>query len=395
MSSKAPLDSPEPIEPTKEQEPVVLHMPVNIRSISLAIIAILASLFALHWAREVFIPLLLGLMFSYALSPLVDFMQRRRIPRALGAAFLMLSLIAGIGSTVYSLSDDASALVETLPVAASKLRQSLRPDRTAPEGAMEKMQKAAVQLQRAADENGMSAHTSDKGVTRVQIERAKFNIMDYLWSGTLGLVGFAGQVVVVCFITYFLITSGDSFRRKLVKLSGPTFSQKKITVEALHEITHQIQLYLMVQIFTSVVVGLATWIAFSWIGVQHAAVWGVIAAILNFVPYIGSIVITGASALVALLQFGTHDMALLVGSVSLVIHTIEGYMLTPWLTSRASRMSPVVIFVAVLAWGWLWGIWGLLLGVPIMMVIKTICDRVDDLKPLGELLGDSTPRTGH
>ena len=193
--------------------------------------------------------------------------------------------------------------------------------------------------------------------------------------------------MVVFFITYFLMASGDSFRRKMVRIAGPTFSRKKITLEVLDEITEQIQRYLMVQILTSVLVGMATWVAFLWIGLERAAVWGVAAAILNLVPYIGAIVVTGGLALVGFLQFGTPGMALLICGVSLVIHTISSYLIAPWLTSRASRMNPVAIFVGVLAWGWLWGIWGLLLGVPLLMAVKAVCDRVDNLKPIGELLG--------
>jgi predicted PurR-regulated permease PerM len=221
----------------------------------------------------------------------------------------------------------------------------------------------------------------------VQIERRHFDIKDYLWSGTLGLVGVLGQAMVVFFITFFLLASGDSFRRKLVKLAGPTFSKKKVTIQVLDEITEQIQRYLMVQVFTSVLVGLATWAALRWIGLERAAVWGAAAALLNLVPYLGSIVNAGGLALVGFLQFGTIGMAILVGGVSLFINTLEGNLLTPWLTSRASRLNPVVVFVGVLIWGWLLGIWGLFLGVPLLMVTKAVCDRIDDLKPIGELLG--------
>jgi len=252
---------------------------------------------------------------------------------------------------------------------------------------MDKVQRAGAKLEQAVEESGSKPPPAIEGVTRVQVERPRFNIKDYLWSGTLGVVGFIGQAMVVFFITYFLIASGDSFRRKMVRIAGPTFSRKKITLEVLDEITEQIQRYLMVQILTSVLVGMATWVAFLWIGLERAAVWGVAAAILNLVPYIGAIVVTGGLALVGFLQFGTPGMALLICGVSLVIHTISSYLIAPWLTSRASRMNPVAIFVGVLAWGWLWGIWGLLLGVPLLMAVKAVCDRVDNLKPIGELLG--------
>jgi predicted PurR-regulated permease PerM len=380
------LDS-QPVAAAPEPERVHLHMPIDVRSASLAVIALVASVYALHWASAVFIPLLLGLMFSYVLSPAVDRLQRWHIPRALGAAVLLFAVLGGLGSMAYSLSDGATALAESLPDAAQKLRQSLRALPGAPESPMEKVQRAGAKLEQVAEESGSVAPPAAKGVTRVQIERPRFNIKDYLWSGTVGAIGFIGQSMMVCFITYFLVTSGDSFRRKMAKIAGPTFSQKKITIQALDEITEQIQRYLMVQILTSVLVGVATWVALLWIGLEQAAVWGVAAAVLNLVPYIGPIVVTGGLALVGFLQFGTPAMALLIVGVSLVIHIISGYLLTPWLTSRASRMNPVAIFVGVLAWGWLWGIAGLLLGVPLLVAVKTVCDRVDDLKPIGELLG--------
>ena len=171
-------------------------------------------------------------------------------------------------------------------------------------------------------------------------------------------------------------------------LAGPGLAEKKLAVQALDEINAQMQRYLLVQLLASVGVGLATGIAFAVIGLKHAAVWGVAAGVLNLVPYIGSIAVTAAAALVAFLQFGEVDMALAVGGSSLLINIVEGYLLVPWATSKASRMNPVAVFVGVLAWGWLWGVWGMLLGIPILMAVKAVCDRVDHLKPVGELLGD-------
>ena len=123
------------------------------------------------------------------------------------------------------------------------------------------------------------------------------------------------------------------------------------------------------------------------IGLENAAVWGIAAGVLNLVPYVGSIVTGAATGLVGFLQFGSLNMAMMVGGASLVIHTVIGNLLTPWLTSRASQMNPVAVFVGLLAWGWLWGVWGLLLGIPILMIVKAVCDRVEELKPLSEFLG--------
>jgi predicted PurR-regulated permease PerM len=377
----APEATP-PLEPPR----VLLHMPVDVRSVSLVVLATLASVFMLRWASAVFIPVLVGLLFSYALSPVVDWLQHRHIPRALSAALLILGILGGIGATAYSLSDDASKLVELLPAAAQKLHDSVRSPAGRPDGTLATVQKAAIQLQQAADESTRDAPLG-RGVQRVQIEKPKFDIKDHLWTGTMGLINMLGQLGMMALIAFFLMASGDSFRRKMVKLTGPTLSKKRITLQALNQIHDQIQRYMLVQLFTSVMVGLATWLCFLAIGLENAAVWGIAAGVLDLIPYIGSVVIGSGSALIGFLQFGSLHMALLVGGSSLFIHFLEAFLLTPWLTSRANKMSPVAIFVGVLAWGWLWGIWGLLLGVPILVVIKAICDRVDDLKPVGEFLG--------
>ena len=371
-----------------EQAVSVLRTRVDVYSVSLFVLAVLAVVFALHWARAVFIPLMLGVMISYALTAPVNLMQTWHIPRAIGAAVLLLAIVGGTGSAVYSLSDDAGELIETLPEAARKLRLALLKERGTSQGTMEQVQKAATQLERAASETGAPAPATPSGVTRVQIETPKLNVKDYLWMGTKGAIGFAGQLSMVLFLAYFMLVSGDMFRRKLVRIAGPTLSKKKITLRVLDEITGQIQRYLLVQVFTSVLVGVTTWLAFLWIGLEHAAIWGIAAGIFNTIPYLGPVIITGGTSLVAFLQFGTISMALVVGGISLLITSLEGYLLTPWLTGRASRMSPLVVFVSVLFWGWLWGVWGLLLGVPIIMMIKAVCDRVEDLKPVGELLGD-------
>lgn len=364
---------------------VLLHMPVDIRNMSLVVLAGLAFLFVLHWAKAVFIPVMVGVLFSYALSPVVNWLETRRIPRALSAAVLLLAILGGIGTTAWSLSDEATQLVQALPAAAQKFREAMKARSGRSDSALETVQKAAAQIEQAAQENGAPGTT--RGAMRVVVEPARFDIRHYLWSGTIGLIALIGQATVVVFLTYFLMISGDTFRRKLLKLAGDSLSSKKITLQALNEITGQIQRYLQVQLLTSALVGVLTWLALLAIGLDNAAVWGVAAAVLNMVPYVGSLVTAAGSALVGFMQFGSLNMALAVGGASLVIHTLVGNLLTPWLTSRASRMNPVAVFVGLLAWGWLWGVWGLLLGIPILMIVKAICDRVDDLKPVGEFLG--------
>ena len=405
---------PDPDEPPR----VLLHMPVDVRSLALIVLTVLASIYALHWAQAILVPILLGVMFSYALTPVVDTLQRWHVPRAIGASVVLGAIVLVICWGGWRLSDDATALIENLPQVAQKLRHAVEKKAGQPTASpIEKVQQAANELEQAAhqaasDASAVAAGASKParrppgttttttttstastalpatpGVTRVVVERAAFNVRDYLWTGTLGLFAFLGQTLVVLFVTLFLLASGTTFRRKMVKLAGPRLSQKKITVQALDEVNVQIQRYLLVQLLTSVVVGVATGLAFYALGLNNAATWGVAAGITNLVPYVGAVIVGVGSAVVGFIQFDSIDKALLIGASSFAIHAVVGNLLTPWWTGRASRMSPFAVFVGVLAFGWLWGAIGLILGTPILMVVKAVCDRVDELKPVGEFLG--------
>ncbi|MDO8413554.1 MAG: AI-2E family transporter, partial [Gallionellaceae bacterium] len=254
----------------EDPAPPVLDTPVDVRSVALALLAGIAVIFTLHWAREVFIPLMLGLMISYALSPIVNWMHRGHIPRAIGAAILLISIVGGSGSLIYTLSDDAAQLIESIPDAVKKLRLTVRREQRIPEGTMGKVQRAANELERAAnDSSSSSASAAPNGVVRVQVENPKLDLKNYLWMGTLGAAAFVGQASIVLFLSYFILVSGNTFRRKLVALTGPTLSKKRITLQVLDEINNQIQRYLLVQVFTSILVGVATWLAFVWIGLEH------------------------------------------------------------------------------------------------------------------------------
>lgn len=382
-----PEETPAAKPRARARERLLLHMPVDVRSASLVVLAVLATVFALQWGQAVFIPLMLSLLLTYALSPLVDMLHRWKLPRWIAAAVILLGLFGGLGWTGYSLSGNASQLLDSLPVAAQKLGQAMRRDKSASATPLESVQQAAAQLEKAAEENSARV-AARKGVARVVIERPGFNVRDYLLSGTVGLLNALGQLTLVAFLTYFALCSGDTFRRKLIKITGSSLQRKKVTVHVLDDITRNIERYLLVQILVSALVGVATGLAFWIIGVENAAVWGIIAGVTNLIPYIGSVIVLVAAGLVAFLQFNSLQMGIVVAGVSLAIHTLIGNLLMPWLTSRTSRMNPVAVFVGVIFWGWLWGIWGLLLGIPITMVIKSICDRVEDLQPIGELLGE-------
>ncbi|MGZ5846241.1 MAG: AI-2E family transporter [Ramlibacter sp.] len=375
---------PDEIDPQAPPQ-VVLHATSDPRSVGLIVLATLALLAILKWASAFFIPLMLGFVFYYALSPIVETLARVHVPRALSAAVLILGILVGSGATLYSMADDANELINSLPSAAQRLRAAMQERFGRRATPLDSVQKAAAELEKTTQATQRTAAPS--GVQRVIVEKGGFDLREHLWSGTVGLVSLVGQITVVTFLTYFLLLSGDTFRRKLVKITGPTLSDKKLTVQALDEINVQIQRYLLVNLLVSVGEGFGIALLFTWLGVKHAVVWGVVAGILNLVPYVGSALFIVAATLVVFVQSGEVEKALLVGGITVVINTEKGNLLVPWLTSKASRMNAVSVFIGVLFWGWLWGVWGLLLGIPIMMVIKAVCDRVDHLKPVGELLG--------
>ena len=356
------------------------------RNFPLMLLAVFATIFVLDWAQDFFIPLVLALIIGYALGPAVDRLERLAIPRALSAAVLLLAIVSGLGVAAWSLRDEAGNLLDTLPEAVQKIQVAARKELAGPGEAIEKVQRVAEELERATTED--DADQPPPGVTRVQVEEPKLNIRQYLVTTLAGGAALIGAGLIVLFLAYFLLASGDTFRRKWVRLSGPTLARRRITVQVMDEIRSQVQRYLGVQVLTSVIVGVASGIAFWAIGLESPAVWSVAAGVLNLVPYLGAIVTMGGTALVAFFQFGTVGMALAVAGISFVINTLEGSWLTPWLSGRASRMNAVVVFAGILFWAWLWGGWGLILGLPIMMVVKAVCDHVEDLKPIGEFMGD-------
>ena len=372
--------------PTPRDPGATVPVNLSVRSVALTVLAAAAVMWILHWAREVFIPIVLSVLLSYALEPVVVWLMRIRLSR-LVAAGLVMSLLAGTAAWgVYTLSDDAAAIIATVPEAAQKLRATLQRGSGEP-GTIQQMQRAAQELQRTADE-ATGPNPVARGVQRVQIEEPAMDVREYLSWGSASAIAFAGQAVLVVFFVFFLLASGDLVKRKLVKLVGPSLEKKKITVQILDEINTQIARFLLVRVITSIVVGVATWIAFRMVGLEQAGVWAIAAGVFNSIPYFGPVIVAAGTAVVAFLQFGTIPMTLYISGISLAITSVEGWLLTPWLTSRTARSNEIAVFVGLIFWSFVWGIWGTLLAVPMLVAVKACCDRIEDLKPIGELLGE-------
>ena len=209
-----------------------------------------------------------------------------------------------------------------------------------------------------------------------------------LWLGSKGAMGAVGQAIMVLFLTFFLLVGGDTFKRKLVRLSGPTLSKKKITVQIIDEIDASIQKYLFMLLVTNVLVGLLVWAAFAAIGLENAGAWAVAAGLLHVIPYLGPGVTAIATGMAAFMQTDSFAIALLVSGASLVIATLVGTFVTTWMTGRIAGMNAAAIFISLLFWGWLWGIWGMLLSIPIIVIVKVVSEHVEQLQPVAELLGE-------
>lgn len=379
--------SAEPSADASDSAPISIQMPIDVRNAALTVLAVLAVVLMLQLAQPLIIPIVIGTLISYALDPIVTWLGRLHIPRPLASAILLGGLVIGSCSLVYGLRYEASDIVRQLPQAARRLRQSLESDKPRGTAAIQQVQKAATELERAANAATTQPPTPP-GVTRVQVETPPFNVSDYFVWGSVSVAAALGQAVLVLFLVYFLLASGDLYRRKMVKIVGPSLTKKKITLQILQDIDRQIEYFLLVQLFTSVIVAVATWLAYRSIGLQQAAVWGIAAGLFNSIPYFGPVIVTGGTAVVGYLQFGTIHMAVMVALISLVITSLEGFLLTPWLTSRAAQMNAVAVFVGLLFWGWVWNVWGLLLAVPMLVVIKAVCDHIEEFTPVGELLGE-------
>ncbi len=354
---------------------------VNLPLTVLAVIALVASLYL---ARTFIVPLLIGILASYALRPVVDGLQALRIPRAVAAAFVLAALVGGLSWVATSLSDDVTAMIEKLPDAARKLRQSLSAARTGGPTALQNMQEAASELQGAAADAG--AKPGARVITARATEPTAW-LRDYAVAQSALLFAVAGQTPIVLLLAYFLLASGDHFRRKLVQFVGPSLARKKDAVRILEEIDVQVQRYLLAMLVSNTLVGVATWLAFEALGMEHAGVWGVAAGVLHFVPYLGLVLVAVAAGVSGFLQFGSILHALAAAGVALLVAGAIGMVFMTWLQGRFARVNTAVLFIALLFFGWLWGVAGLLLGGPLIAIAKVICDRVESLKPAGELLG--------
>lgn len=369
---------------------VPLH--VNARGMALGILATIAFVFALQWAQKFFVPLLLGILLAYTINPVVLWLERWRIPRVIGATLVTVAIVSALGGTVYRLQGEFFNIIDELPTLTSKVTRIFT-NTSGQRSTLQQMQAAAAEIERAASHVGDAVGASSKRLPPKPAPEASgasspIRIMDWVLAGSVGLATFLSQTTMVVFLVYFLLLAGDTFKRKMVKLTGPSLSQKKVTVHILDDINTSIQSYMFMLLVTNVLLGLLMWVAFRFIGLENAGAWAAFSGVAHLMPYFGPLVITIATGLAAFLQFESVTMAMLVAGTSMVIATLVGMVVATWMTGKIARMNPTAVFVSLLFWGWLWGVWGLLLGVPVVMVVKVVAERVDGMQAIAELLGE-------
>ncbi|MBB5610861.1 putative PurR-regulated permease PerM [Janthinobacterium sp. S3M3] len=366
----------EPLQPALQ---FPLH--VNARGVALGIIATVCFVFALQWAQKFLIPVVFAIFIAYTLNPLVAWLEKIRIRRIVGATVITGLILFGSLVMMERVQGEFESIVEEMPAATHKLARLIATSTGGKESTLQKVQAVANEIEQVAA--GAEARRAAN-----KPDTPNFKVMDWVWAGSLGLVGFLSQATMVIFLVFFLLLSGDTFKRKLVKLTGPSLSRKKVTVHILEDINTSIQNYMFMLLVTNGLLALLMWIALRLIGLENAGAWAIVAGLLHIMPYFGPLLITLATGLVAFLQFESLEMVLLVTATSMGIATLVGTFVTTWMTGRIARMNPTAVFISLLFWGWLWGVWGLLLGVPIIVIVKVVAERVQGMEVIAELLGE-------
>jgi predicted PurR-regulated permease PerM len=368
----------DPVRPDPSRIP--LH--VNAKGLALGVIATVAFLYALQWSRNFLVPLLLGILITFMLSPIVCWLERIRIPRVLGATLVTGAILLGSAFVIDKVQGEFQSIVEELPNASHKLSKLLSDRLHNGPSTIQRIQAVATELQQAT----AGARTARRAAP--QQDSGTIPVMDWIWAGSMGALGFLSQATMVIFLVFFLLLSGDTFKRKLVKLTGPSLSKKKITVHILDDINTSIQKYMLMLLVTNGLLALLMWGALRWIGLENAGAWAIVAGLLHLMPYFGPLLITLSTGIVAFMQFESLQMSVLVMGTSLAIATLVGTVVATWMTGRFARMNATAVFVSLLFWGWIWGVSGLLLGVPLIVIVKVVAERVEGMEVVAELLGE-------
>jgi predicted PurR-regulated permease PerM len=339
---------------------------------------ILSLLLVAYLARSFLLPIVLALLAYFLLVPAVRSLRKRlRIPEALGAALILVPLVGTAGITVYQLSAPAADWLERAPAIVKQLEVRLRSIRKSVEDVV-KTAEGVQQLATgsAADADGSAPDAEEP----VKVEVSRPGLTSNLFDITTTLIAAISTSII---LLYFLLASGDTFLKKIVLLA-PTDKQQ--AVEIVRCIERDISRYFGTVTVINAVLGIAAGIAMAVLGMPNPVLWGMMAFVSNFVPYLGAMLGTVMIALVSFITFPTLGQAAVPPLTFLGLTVLESELVTPFVLGRSLFIHPVVVFVGLLFWTFLWGIPGALLAVPLLFVIKVVCDHVESLKPLAEFM---------
>lgn len=339
------------------------------RSAGVTIIAVLALLYSLYFARDFLLPIVIAVLLSLLFSPVVRALTRVGIAAPIGAAVVILSLLGLVGLGAYELSGPVQRWVanapQTVATAESRLRRVLTP--------FERFRRTAEQVEDATSGAAQAREVVVRGPT----------IMERVFGTTQRFVAGAIQVVI---LLYFLLAAGDLFLQKLIKVL-PQFEDKRTAVQIARKTESSISTYLLtatgMNVGEGIVVALALWM----LGMPNPALWGALVVVLEFIPYLGAWLMTAILGAAGLASFDSLGHALLVPTTYVVINLLQANVLAPVLFSRRLTLNPVAVFVGLAFWWWIWGIPGAFVAVPLMATFKIFCDHIEVLAPIGEFLG--------
>ena len=331
----------------------------------------LAVVYTLYFGRAIFIPIFFALLLNLLLSPAVDALERLRLPRVAGSALVITALLFVLLSAFSVFYQPAAGWIERAPETLRGIEEKLR-FVTKP---VEQIGEATKSVEEIVDIG------SESGGATVALGKTGF-VNRLIYETSELVFGVATSIILL----YFLLVSGDMFLRKAINVL-PTLSDKKKAVELARRIESDISVYLYTVVIINICLGALVGTAMYLLGMPNPFLWGVLAGLLNFIVYLGPVVGITVIALVAFTSFDNVAQAVLPPLAYFVINGIEGNFVTPFILGRRLVMNPIVIFLSLLIWGWLWGVPGALIAVPMVVILKIICDNTETLKPVGEFLG--------
>jgi predicted PurR-regulated permease PerM len=333
---------------------------------------VLGCLYTLALARDFLLPLAVGLMTYFLLLPLVRGLRRARIPEPLGAAVVLMGLVAVVGAGLYALSWPASEWMARAPQSIRRVEARLKPLATR----LQRLGRTAAEVERITE---VGPPAPEVQLRQPSLGAAVFG----------GMQSFLGNALVVLTLVYFLLAAGSRF---LDKVAGAfrRVDDRQRAVEIAREMEKQISQYLVLTTLINVVFGGVVGLVLWALGMPNPLLWAALAAVTNFIPYVGSLVCLGVLSLAAVVAYDSLWWAATVALVFFAINTLEGYVITPMIMGRRFTLDPAVLVVGLLFWSYVWGIAGALLAVPMMAAFKIVCARVEPLRGLALLLGEET-----